>query len=102
MHPSFKHGLIHLCQEYMQQHEWSAAQQAQINTYLEFLRKRARGLIPTDAKFIRDFVLNHPSYQKDSIVSSEIAFDLVTIIDKLELNTPESADLRAKLLGSPY
>jgi glutamate--cysteine ligase catalytic subunit len=49
--------------------EWSQNQKDETNKYLEFLRKRARGEIPTGARFIRDFVLNHPEYKKDSIIT---------------------------------
>jgi len=65
----------------MDLHSWSETNKATTNTYLEFLRKRSRGLIPTGAKFIRDFVLRHPSYKKDSVVSKDIAFDLIDMID---------------------
>lgn len=74
-------------------------QQTSVNTYLEFLNKRARGLVPTGAKFIRDYVLQHPAYQKDSIVSKEIAYDLVNTIDKLESESYDSDKLRKLLLG---
>jgi len=57
--------------------KWSEERIAETNTYLNFLSKRARGQIPTGARFIRDFVLNHPLYKHDSILSPEIAYDLV-------------------------
>lgn len=31
----------------------------------------------TGAAYIRQFVMNHPAYKKDSVVSSEITYDLV-------------------------
>ena len=37
----------------------------------------------TNAKFMRQFVLNHPTYKHDSIVSEEINFDLFCQIDKI-------------------
>jgi glutamate--cysteine ligase catalytic subunit len=37
----------------------------------------------TNGKFIRQFVLNHPNYKHDSIVSEEINFDLFCQIDKI-------------------
>jgi len=55
--------------EYMDIKKWSQNQKDETNKYLEFLRKRARGEIPTGARFIRDFVLNHPEYKKDSIIT---------------------------------
>lgn len=98
-HPSFNRGLISLCEEYMRINEWSEEHKATTNRYLEFLRQRARGTIPTGAKFIREFVLKHPLYQRDSIVSKEIAFDLVSMLEKLESSNAESASLRQMLLG---
>ena len=38
----------------------------------EHIVKRASGETPTPAKWMRDFVLNHPAYKKDSIVSEVI------------------------------
>lgn len=69
LHPTFNRGLIYLCNKYMEVKKWSASQKEQMNTYLTFLSRRARGLVPTDARFIRDFVLSHPAYKKDSIVN---------------------------------
>jgi glutamate--cysteine ligase catalytic subunit len=81
--------------------KWSNEQKAATNVYLEFLRKRSRGLIPTGAKFIRDFVLQHPAYKKDSIVTQEIAYDLISMIEKLESSGKEGNNekLRYQLLG---
>jgi glutamate--cysteine ligase catalytic subunit len=45
--------------------------------YFEILSKRAKGEMPTIARWIRNFVLNHPKYQKDSIVTPEITADLI-------------------------
>jgi len=87
----------------MELKQWSAENKNITNIYLEFLRKRSRGLVPTGAKFIRDFVLNHPAYQKDSIVSKEIAYDLICMIEKLENEEDSDREsLRIKLLGESY
>ena len=82
--------------------KWPEEQVQQTNTYLEFLSRRARGQIPTGAKFIRDFVLSHPSYKHDSIVTNDIAFDLVSMIDSLEAGDERSTGFRHQLLGSKY
>jgi len=37
----------------------------------------------TNAKFLRQFVLNHPAYAKDSIVTEEINYDLFCKIDDI-------------------
>ena len=46
----------------------------------------------TDAKYIREFVLNHPKYQKDSVISKVI---FLFIISTKEINF----DLIKKLLA---
>jgi len=48
--------------------------------YFEILSKRAKGEIPTIASWIRRFVLKHPEYQRDSIVTPEIVADLINAI----------------------
>ncbi len=48
-----------------------------LSRYLRHLRKRAAGEIMTTAAWIRHFVTSHPSYGKDSVVTDEIAYDLV-------------------------
>jgi len=51
--------------------------------FFEILTKRAKGEIPTIAAWIRNFVLKHPKYQKDSIVSPEIATDLINAMNAI-------------------
>lgn len=63
VHPTFNKGLITLCQEYMSVKQWSQIHQDKINTYMNFLVRRSKGEVPTDAKFIRDFVTKHPAYK---------------------------------------
>lgn len=48
-----------------------------MNNYIDFIEKRAKGEIWTDAKYIRNFVMNHKKYNKDSIVNEEINYDLI-------------------------
>lgn len=50
---------------------------------------RAKGEVKTGARLIREFVLKHPAYKQDSIVSSEIAFDLVKSIMEYSSNLPD-------------
>lgn len=39
--------------------------------------KRASGELKTTATWIREYVQKHPAYKQDSVVSQEIAYDLV-------------------------
>ena len=50
----------------------------------------------TNAKFMREFVLKHPEYKQDSIVSAEMIFDLSKMVANLE--EPDS-EPRQILLG---
>jgi len=52
----FKKGLIPLCQEYMALKSWPVDKVAEIMHYLNFLADRAKGIVPTGATFIRQFV----------------------------------------------
>ena len=49
----------------------------QLSRYLNFIRKRASGEIPTGAKYLRNLVLNHPDYRKDSLITPSIAADII-------------------------
>jgi glutamate--cysteine ligase catalytic subunit len=49
----------------------------QIERYLEHIRLKATGGVMTTAAWIRQFVRSHPSYKYDSVVSDEVAYDLV-------------------------
>ena len=51
--------------------------------YFNFLRLKSSGELTTNAKFMRQFVLNHPDYKNDSIVSEQINYDLFCQIDKI-------------------
>jgi len=70
-------GLIPIIQEYMKMNKFSEEDLSFYNTMIEFLCKRARGEIKTGARFMRDLVLNHPEYEKDSVVGDKICYDLV-------------------------
>ena len=48
-----------------------------IETYCDFLGMRASGTLLTTASWMRNFVLKHPSYKHDSVVTDEIAYDLL-------------------------
>lgn len=50
-----------------------------IQPYLELIRKRACGDLPTGARFMREFIRNHPDYRKDSLITPDIAKDLVQL-----------------------
>jgi len=70
-------GLIPLVYAYLDYINCDFETYRRVDQYLQFISKRAKGEICTPATWIRSFVTNHPSYKNDSIVSSEIAYDLL-------------------------
>lgn len=51
--------------------------------YLKLVSDRAAGILPTTAKFMRDYVLSHNSYSQDSRVSKDINFDLLRVVERI-------------------
>lgn len=92
-------GLIPLIEEYMKINNWEPHQVQRTHTLISFLVDRAKGIIPTGATWMRDKVLNHPKYQKDSLVTSEISHDLMQSIANLD--NPDSKECE-ELLTKKY
>eukprot|EP00331_Platyophrya_macrostoma_P009164 CAMPEP_0176425816 /NCGR_PEP_ID=MMETSP0127-20121128/11595_1 /TAXON_ID=938130 /ORGANISM="Platyophrya macrostoma, Strain WH" /LENGTH=636 /DNA_ID=CAMNT_0017807011 /DNA_START=33 /DNA_END=1943 /DNA_ORIENTATION=+ len=63
-----------------------------VEKYLSKVIDRAEGKTPTNAQWIRSFVLNHPAYKKDSIVSEEISKDLINAILKISREEKDYSD----------
>lgn len=57
----------------------SCERYAMIQPYLELIRKRACGDLPTGARFLREFIRTHPDYRKDSLITPDIAKDLIQL-----------------------
>jgi glutamate--cysteine ligase catalytic subunit len=74
---SYFPGLVPLCKFYLDEIECDAATKKACYAYFELLIERANGDIMTAAAWQRHFVTTHPAYRQDSVVSQEIAFDLV-------------------------
>jgi glutamate--cysteine ligase catalytic subunit len=45
--------------------------------YINLLKKKASGEVPTTARWLREFVLSHPEYQKDGRLTPQVADDLI-------------------------
>jgi len=74
---SFYPGLLPLVYAYLDYIQCDATTFARVDQYLNFIAARARGELITPAKWMRNFVTSHPAYAHDSVVSSEIAHDLM-------------------------
>jgi len=70
-------GLLPLCADYLATSDCDSEVQGTLERYMGFIRKRAEGNLPTAATWMRDFVLAHPSYARDSRVPPAAAHDLM-------------------------
>jgi len=85
-------GLIPLVLAYLDHINCDSATLARLKKYLDFIEHRARGDLVTPATWMRNFVRNHPAYKGDSVVTDEIAYDLMTAcrdIGEGRLHVPE-------------
>jgi len=74
---SYFPGLIPMCISYLDYHQVDEATKATLVNYLRFIRMRSSGELLTNAAWMRQYVTNHPDYQEDSVVTQQIAFDLM-------------------------
>jgi glutamate--cysteine ligase catalytic subunit len=91
-------GIYPLIEEFMADKGYKKDEVCQVRTYMQFLLERATGEVKTGARYIRDFVFNHPEYKQDSVVGNKIAYDLMSSI----VNMSKCPEERAKLLGKKW
>jgi len=82
-------GLVPLIQNYLNSMDVDADTQCTLQQYLSLISRRAKGELMTAAKWMRDFVMTHPSYEHDSVVTEEINYDLLKRVAELT-NNPAS------------
>jgi len=78
-------GFVPLIMAYALQVGFDEETMDKVQLYMDFLVKRASGEVMTGAAWIRNFVTTHPLYKQDSIVTDEIAFDLVVACNDVGL-----------------
>ncbi|KAM7348926.1 glutamate--cysteine ligase isoform 2-T12 [Cochliomyia hominivorax] len=77
-------GLVPLIRSYLQSMEVDTDTHCTIEQYLRFIQKRASGELVTTATWMREQVLNHPEYKKDSIVTDRINYDMLKKIQDIQ------------------
>jgi glutamate--cysteine ligase catalytic subunit len=70
-------GLIPLVYAYLEYVNCDEETFTHLNSYLQFISKKASGELMTTATWIRNFVTSHEDYKGDSVVSESIAYDLM-------------------------
>ncbi|OLY83270.1 Glutamate-cysteine ligase catalytic subunit [Smittium mucronatum] len=84
-------GLLPIIRTYLDSSNIDIVTMCKLNKYLELIKLRSTGDLKTNARYFRDFVMNHPDYKNDSVVSEKIVFDLLSKCSELtDSNTPPS------------
>ena len=77
-------GLLNMIKEEIYQDHKDIEIQKKLLQFVNFLERRTKGELFTDAKYIRKFVNEHPKYKKDSIITEEINYDLIMHILQIQ------------------
>jgi len=94
-------GLIQLCYAYLEHIACDATSFARINQYLSLVRRRACGELLTPAAWMRQFVLEHQEYKKDSMIAPGIAVDLMTACDEIGRGIRPCPELHGEVVIDP-
>lgn len=70
-------GLLPLVYAYLDYIQCDEETFRRVDKYLQFIEKRAKGELLSPATWMRRFVTSHAAYKGDSVVSPEIAHDLM-------------------------
>lgn len=80
--PRFE-GFVPLVRRYIRETHGGEDSNPRVEAFIELISRRASGKLKTTANFLREFVLKHPTYKKDSRLTKEIAHDIVELAEKL-------------------
>ncbi|KAI3632897.1 hypothetical protein MIR68_008972 [Amoeboaphelidium protococcarum] len=86
-------GLIPMVRKYLESQRISQELSQTLESYLSLISKRASGELKTTAAWMRQFVMEHPDYKHDSVVSSLINYDLCVAIRDITSGTLVPKDL---------
>jgi len=86
-------GLLPRMKEIIEKEATLKGEKEEVMGYLGFLKDRARGKYKTGAKFIREYILNHKDYKKDSIITPEINYDLMNLLDRINSGTEKNLEI---------
>jgi glutamate--cysteine ligase catalytic subunit len=94
-------GLIPLVYAYLDHIQCDEFTFSRVSQYLELIEKRAKGELLTPATWMRNFVRSHPAYKGDSVVSEEIAYDLMIACKEIGEGTRHEPSLLGDLRFAP-
>lgn len=96
---SFFPGLVPLIQAYLDIIACDDETRAMVDDYCEFICKRASGELITTATWMRQYIMSHPDYNFDSVVSEKIAFDLLQQCDAITRGTLNVPSLHGRFIN---
>nr|XP_019590233.1 PREDICTED: glutamate--cysteine ligase catalytic subunit isoform X3 [Rhinolophus sinicus] len=70
-------GLIPVLNSYLESMEVDVDTRCSILNYLKLIKKRASGELMTVARWMREFISNHPDYKQDSVITDEMNYSLI-------------------------
>uniref|UniRef100_A0A7E4ZRV4 Glutamate--cysteine ligase n=1 Tax=Panagrellus redivivus TaxID=6233 RepID=A0A7E4ZRV4_PANRE len=76
-------GLVPLIRQFLDGADLDVDTRCTITQYLTFIQRRASGEIMTLAHWMRNFVVSHPKYGKDSKVGDEIIYEMIKHMDSI-------------------
>ncbi|XP_071957719.1 glutamate--cysteine ligase catalytic subunit-like [Antedon mediterranea] len=76
-------GMIPLINQYLRSVNVDVDTRCTVLTYLNLISDRAAGKLKTTARWMRDYVDQHPDYKHDSVITDKINFDLLTLCNKI-------------------
>ncbi|XP_064143525.1 glutamate--cysteine ligase catalytic subunit isoform X2 [Loxodonta africana] len=91
-------GLIPILNSYLENMEVDVDTRCSILNYLKLIKKRASGELMTVAKWMREFIANHPDYKQDSVITDEMNYSLILKCNQIANELCECPEL----LGSSF
>ncbi|XP_069091896.1 glutamate--cysteine ligase catalytic subunit [Pleurodeles waltl] len=86
-------GLIPILNSYLENMEVDVDTRCTILNYLKLIKKRASGELMTVARWMREFVANHPDYKQDSFITDKINYDLIVKCNQIANEQVECPEL---------
>merc|ERR1712183_391946 len=86
-------GLVPLVHSYLDYISCDCVTKKKLMDYLSVIEKRAKGELLTPAMWQRKFVREHPAYKFDSVVTEEIAYDLMMACKEIGEGTRHEPEL---------
>ncbi|KAI2184205.1 glutamate--cysteine ligase [Ophidiomyces ophidiicola] len=74
-------GLVPIVESYLDSINIDVETRCALAQYLQLIRCRADGRVATNARWLREFVAGHPGYRQDSVVTSEVCYDVIKAVE---------------------